>query len=100
MGAAFLTAFGLVAAYWTAIAVWKAQKEIELRFDTAGKMQALFQISQRHAIELGSHLSILRGASEESASFATSEEKALRLSYVNARAEAFDEHVRDCMNRG
>lgn len=47
-GAGVLTAVGLVAAYWTAMATWKKQKYVELRLTAGAEIQRRFVVAQRH----------------------------------------------------
>lgn len=89
-GAGVLTAVGLVAAYWTAMATWKKQKYVELRLTAGAEIQRRFVVAQRHVNELGSYLWILLDSVQRVRTAKTENEARLALAYVNERAQAFE----------
>lgn len=94
VGAAMLTAIGLVAAYLTAMAVWKKQKFIEIRISAASDMRTRFNAAQRIVIDLSSYLSILVEAAEEARLAKPKNDARYALAYVNSEAVRFQDRTK------
>jgi len=91
VSAGLLTAIGLVAAYWTALAAWKKQKEMELKLAAADEIEARFQIALRCCHDIGAFLSTLVHSVDEARAIDDAESQAIRLHYSNSRAAFFEE---------